>query len=560
MPRKTQPDIGDPKLGLQWRIRTIPSIASMVEEDNYQQFSISIMDLQEGASTTANIDISSISAVMQRSRSGGAFATGTITQPTFVDTTAGRVYCSYRFLAAEWQVGDMYRLTVSGITVDLTSSETAYLPAEVWSNMVVEHAELAADVNNIVTYLTSPASGLGAIIATLSYIITKLDAPAGLGGIMATLSAFYDMFVDPATGFEAIQNTVAAVYGLTDSLEATLGAVNTAAHTGAVDDVTTAMGYLKQLVTDLRTVDGNVDSILEDTGTTIPASITLIKSTIDPSKRVHCWVDSGGDNANTGLDPSDPVETYTYALANLVTAGRYDVIHGMANSPSSPPANEEFPISVNKNGVTIRGEHGKGLLSDSGIGSDEQDVATFDIAAQYVTIEDMYIGCDQLHTIGGLITIGISSWAFTLRRCLLDSQYLPAYGIYTAQSQNYMLIEDCIFGRKDIAGYTNACIDLPHSIACVLRRNLFNVTGVGIRLSGGACSVSVLDNKFWLPSDTKGKAITVTSGSGKFFFDGNVANYGKTTMTNNPYLDEGSAANTWGLNYKGAVSVMPATS
>lgn len=85
-------------------------------------------------------------------------------------------------------------------------------------------------------------------------------------------SALNDYFIDvlgnktdaaaatPATAsIVAMLRYIIANY--TDDAEvlALIGAINTAAHTGAVDNLTTVMGYIKQLVTDLRVTKGDLD-------------------------------------------------------------------------------------------------------------------------------------------------------------------------------------------------------------------------------------------------------------------------------------------------------------
>ncbi len=125
------------------------SASGTVEEDSIQQFTISIFDLDAGAVASGNIDVATgpISAVLSKSTAGGAFSISGITQPTFAKAT-GVVACSYRFLASEWQVGDMYRLVVGAIraTVD---SEVVYIPDMIWSNIIKEAEELKTDVDAI---------------------------------------------------------------------------------------------------------------------------------------------------------------------------------------------------------------------------------------------------------------------------------------------------------------------------------------------------------------------------------------------------------------------------
>lgn len=275
----------------------------------------------------------------------------------------------------------------------------------------------------------------------------------------------------------------------------------------------------------------------------------------------HFWVDgSTGVDTNNGLSPANPVLTVTQALT-LCTAGAYDVIHILANSPSSAPAAEIFPIAVNKNGVTIRGEHGSGLLSDSGIGSYTKNKACFEIGAHYVTIEDLYMGVDNEGSDGGIIEFNGTNCYFgtTIRRCTFDTQYIAAYGILATYDQPYLLVEDCVFGGTWIAGYTTAGIYIGNLTGGMIRRNVFNKNqGIAISAGVGASNFQILNNQFNLPSDTVGKAVTLADGSLNIFTNGNHANFGMTAMTNNPYRDlNNDTSNTWGLNYKAGLSVMP---
>jgi len=134
--------------GVAGRTRVVPSVSATVEENAYQQFSISIMDIDTGSVPSADIDITGISQVLSKSTGGGAFSAVGITQPTF-GKADGRVFEDYQFLAAEWAAGDVYKLVVSGIEATV-GGDTAYIPAVVWSNLVTEQADISADTDPLV--------------------------------------------------------------------------------------------------------------------------------------------------------------------------------------------------------------------------------------------------------------------------------------------------------------------------------------------------------------------------------------------------------------------------
>ena len=272
--------------------------------------------------------------------------------------------------------------------------------------------------------------------------------------------------------------------------------------------------------------------------------------------------DGSDDVDNPGTSYYSPVLTITRANA-LCTASHGDIVQILKNSPSSPPGDETFPVALNKQGMILRGTLGArgGMLSDSGFGSDEQNVAAIEVGAHYITIEDLYLGVDNLGSTGGIVEFNGTNSYFgtTIRRCTFETQYIPAYGIYVIYDQPYLLVEDCVFGRYDIAGYTTAGIYIGNLTAGMLRRNVFNAcAGIGISAGAQASNFSILDNRFSLPSDTVGKAITLANGSSGIYVNGNCAAFGIVDPTTNPFRDlNNDNSNMWGLNCKGVTATLP---
>jgi hypothetical protein len=143
----------DALMGTQFR--TEQSKSGTVEENAFEMFNISLFDLDSGAILSADINIAAISQVMEKSTGGADFSSAGITQPVFAKAD-GRVYCSYQFLAAQWAVGDLYRLTVTGITA-VVDTETVYCPTMVWSNAVLEAANIDTNVETILSELAGAA-------------------------------------------------------------------------------------------------------------------------------------------------------------------------------------------------------------------------------------------------------------------------------------------------------------------------------------------------------------------------------------------------------------------
>lgn len=187
------------------------SDSETVEENAIQFFNIGIFDRDAGAIVSASIDITGISAVMEKSTGGGAFSSVGITQPTFAKTD-GSVYCAYQFLAAEWQTGDMYKLVVGGVKATVHTT-VSYVPSGVWSNVVVE----TEDIKNNVQYLyavadtgtTSPTKVIDNSI--LSILMTKASGgdTSDFDNSTDSLEAIADnlALIPAATGVGVLQIT-----------------------------------------------------------------------------------------------------------------------------------------------------------------------------------------------------------------------------------------------------------------------------------------------------------------------------------------------------------------
>jgi len=274
------------------------------------------------------------------------------------------------------------------------------------------------------------------------------------------------------------------------------------------------------------------------------------------------FVDSGiGVAGAEGTDPNSPLLTITEAL-DRCKASKGDVIIILHNSPSAPPATETFPVVVNKAGVLIAGLYSRGLLSDSGFGADA-DVATLEIAANYVTIEGLYLGCQAGGRAGGIVEFnGTNSYfGVTFRNCVFDTQYIATHGILANYDQPYLLVEDCRFGRQDIAGYSTAVIHIANGTCVEIKRNRFlGITGIAVNLATTCGMVSVLDNLFCTKDARVGEAITVGAGATNNVFVDNKAINGMLNAgyTYNPFRDlAGNTANHWGLNYRGNEVIEP---
>ncbi len=263
---------------------------------------------------------------------------------------------------------------------------------------------------------------------------------------------------------------------------------------------------------------------------------------------------SGADGYGVqSQNPNYPMETITGAM-DLCTSAVGDVIVVMANSPSAPAANETFPIAMDVQGVLLTGLYSRGLVSDSGFGSDVVDGDTITPTANYCTVSNLYLGVKTGSTTADVIAGTTSCYAFTLRNCVIELQYQARYGFYTGASADfpYLLIEDNIFGAHNATRFTNA-IRLFNATYGMIRRNVIHqASSYSVVLEATCGNVSILDNKIRMKEDTDGYAIYCTDGSTGSLIDGNHAMFGLAAPGNDPFFEGGNDEdNHFGLNYKG---------
>lgn len=130
-------------------IQLKPSYSSTgnVEEDQYAFFAIYLNDVVVGTILLADIDITAISAILYISTGGAAFTSVGITQPVFTKAN-GVVSVNYKFLAAQWELGDSYKLVVSGIEVTI-GTDTMPVPGKSWVASVTEQVNVEAKIDTI---------------------------------------------------------------------------------------------------------------------------------------------------------------------------------------------------------------------------------------------------------------------------------------------------------------------------------------------------------------------------------------------------------------------------
>lgn len=125
------------------------SPAPVVDEDGGQfGLAIGIIDVEDGAVASGDIDISSATVELAKSTGGGAFSTTGITQPS-LSKAQGVVALETDFAASEWAAGDSYRVTVSGITATTGDGNTVELPEQRWYGAVSEESDITGQINTL---------------------------------------------------------------------------------------------------------------------------------------------------------------------------------------------------------------------------------------------------------------------------------------------------------------------------------------------------------------------------------------------------------------------------
>lgn len=291
---------------------TAQSMGGAVEENALQQFTIGLADIDGGSLATTAIDISLISSDMYQSRAGASFATAGITQPTFTKSV-GVVECAYQFLAAQWQTGDMYKLSVSGITATL-GTDTAYVPVMIWSNLITELEDVNTKVDLIQADIGDPSASSTNLYDSIKYLY-QTSAGASLASVVQDSILSHIL---------ASSGTIANFDDTTDSLEALYDALS-----GQVDAVNRVAGKPQ---CSLATVDLNQAAATYDlfTGATqdviIDTLIFRMPNTDISSNGTLTSISIVTDDAT----PTTFISTAAGAVANLTAEAQLAAdIHGV---------------------------------------------------------------------------------------------------------------------------------------------------------------------------------------------------------------------------------------
>jgi hypothetical protein len=223
--------------------------------------------------------------IMLYDPAGDVITTGEITPGTYrvrrvwggVDTeivgstasseVAGRVYMTYDFPAASWQVGDIFYVVFSGIEVTADSSTTEYPDIYIWGR-VVREADISAKIGTntdlpgtttvfarlrqiVDSYLADGTFGLSALKSLIDAVESKLDdGTYGLSALRALMDALEDKLDDGIYGLAALKALIDAIEAKLGDGTTSLAAIKalTDALEGKLDNGTYGLAALKALI------------------------------------------------------------------------------------------------------------------------------------------------------------------------------------------------------------------------------------------------------------------------------------------------------------------------
>ena len=266
---------------------------------------------------------------------------------------------------------------------------------------------------------------------------------------------------------------------------------------------------------------------------------------------------NAGDDANLGLRPDQPVESFKQALV-LCTDWMDDTIVVLDYWQN---ANDTWPIDVNKNTVHIIGVHGQGATKVQVNPPAGPDTACFEINAESVEIS--YLSCNAGVSHAG-IEWAAAEWGAEIHHCWFGELGTAQDGIRNdgAVDAVYAKIWACRFGL----GLTRDGVRIEHNMTRGmigvpgLEPNWFRgVPGVAINIINQFAQGGIFDNRIAMPANTLGGGVDIALGATGIHIDGNSATYGDTGAGNNPYQDLNVAdQNTWGANTHGPALTAPA--
>jgi len=245
-----------------------------------------------------------------------------IVGPTASSEAAGRVYMTYNFPAASWQVGDIFYVIFSGIQVTVDRSATEYPDIYIWGR-VVREADISARIGD-----SSDLPGTTTLFARLRQIVDNYlaDGTMGLAALKALIDAVETKMDDGTTGLAAIKALIDALEGKLDDgthglavLKALIDAIE-----AKLDDGASGLGALKALI---DAVEAKLDKLAGET----PASGSV---TANWQSGTATSGETGADVVTIGANDSRKklhsllLSIHNFALGGKVTVKLFMQVNG----------------------------------------------------------------------------------------------------------------------------------------------------------------------------------------------------------------------------------------
>jgi len=261
---------------------------------------------------------------------------------------------------------------------------------------------------------------------------------------------------------------------------------------------------------------------------------------------------NGGDDGNPGTDPLAPKLTIggSSGAVSLCTDSD-DVVDNII--VGGLPA-DTFPITIDAARTNVIGYPAPGFYSRIRLDARSAVEDVFVAASNWVLIQGF-------ETRAGAGKAGIQVSTTNVHRCCFRNNYFGfgAYGVLLdgTAGGGHQVVDNYFQGALTDGGiYSVAGYQLRYEL------NVFGkMTPRCIYVMGTAGDGMILDNTFALAADAAdGLAITMgASNNQNWIIAGNRANYGPSTMTQNPYRDVSlGTGNHWMQNWKGTTETDPA--
>lgn len=318
---------------LDWDRDAVPFLD---EDGGRLQLGVDIVEIDEGAVASADIDISGASVTLEKAASGtGSYGTSGVTQPT-LSKSDGRVEVDEDLVDGEWTAGDAWRLVISGVKADDTEGNTYNLPDFTWSGGIGDWGELKSDVDQIDSDIGSPtssptASATGNLSERFEELLANRLTSGRAGNLdnldaqVSTRATQSDILSD-STPF-AGANIDAAISSRSSHDKTDIWKRQGSAHT----QVTLADASTEQTILDVGADTGSdgirLESLLVDVATGDHTNITVtVRAEINGTLQ-DIYSDSLSDGIDNVLDGRGPVvarHVQVVAVGDTATGGTND--------------------------------------------------------------------------------------------------------------------------------------------------------------------------------------------------------------------------------------------